>query len=62
LIPPLIEHVWDINYLLDENSTLGQLLKATLGYNGNPSLSEVMAYGAYLSGIGIVEYFQRKKK
>jgi len=47
LIPPIIEHVWDINHILDENSTLGSLLKALLGYNGNPSLSEVLAYLTY---------------
>jgi high-affinity iron transporter len=47
LIPPVIEHLWDINPILDENSTLGQLLKALLGYNGNPSLTEVLAYGMY---------------
>jgi high-affinity iron transporter len=38
-IPPLIEHVWDANFILDESSTLGQLLRL-FGYNGNPSLNE----------------------
>ena len=47
LIPPIIDHVWDINHILDENSTFGSLLKALFGYNGNPSLSEVLAYLAY---------------
>jgi len=47
LIPPIIEHVWDINHILDENSTIGMLLKALFGYNGNPSLSEVLAYFVY---------------
>jgi len=49
LIPPIIEHVWDINYILDEQSTLGSLLKALFGYNGNPSLSEILAYLAYFA-------------
>lgn len=56
LIPPIIEQVWDINPILDENSGLGQILKSLLGYNGNPSLSEVLAYAAYLLGIGIYEF------
>jgi len=43
-----IEHVWDINHILDENSTLGSILKALFGYNGNPALSEVLAYITYL--------------
>ena len=47
LIPPVIEHVWDTNHLLHENSTLGELLQALFGYNGNPSLTELIAYAAY---------------
>ena len=47
LLPMTIEHVWDINYLLNETSTLGELLKALFGYNGNPSLLEVLSYAAY---------------
>jgi high-affinity iron transporter len=47
IIPAVIEHVWDLNPVLDENSGLGQILKALLGYNGNPSLSEVVAYAGY---------------
>ena len=47
LIPPIVEHIWDINHILDEKSTLGSLLKTLFGYNGNPSLSEVLAYLAY---------------
>lgn len=39
--------VWDSSRLLDENSTLGELLKAVLGYNANPSLLEVIGYWAY---------------
>ncbi len=50
-IPPLVEHVWDLNPILDENSTLGQMLKALFGYNGNPSLSEVLAYLAYFAAV-----------
>ncbi len=48
-IPPIIEHVWDVNPWLDENSTAGSLLKALFGYNGNPSLTEALAYLAYFA-------------
>lgn len=51
LIPSIIEPVWDTNYLLDEDSTLGQLLKALFGYNGNPTLTEVIAYISYFALI-----------
>ncbi len=49
-IPAVIEHVWDVNAIVDENSTFGQLLKALFGYNGNPSLTEMLAYVAYFVG------------
>lgn len=46
-IPSVVEHVWDVNHLVDENSTSGAMLKALFGYNGNPSLSEVLSYLMY---------------
>jgi len=51
IIPAIIEQVWDINHILEETSYIGQLLKTLFGYNGNPSLTEVLAYSAYLVGI-----------
>jgi high-affinity iron transporter len=50
-IPAIIEHVWDINHLLDEKSGVGLILKTLFGYNGNPSLTEVVAYLAYFATI-----------
>ncbi|NOZ50728.1 MAG: hypothetical protein GXP37_11875 [Chloroflexi bacterium] len=50
-IPTIIDHVWDINYLLDENSTVGTILKSLFGYNGNPSLTEVLSYFVYCGTI-----------
>jgi high-affinity iron transporter len=52
LFPVVIEHVWNLNSILDENSGLGSFLKALFGYNGNPSLLEVVAYVLYLALIG----------
>jgi high-affinity iron transporter len=46
-IPAIIEHVWDMNHILNEKSLLGQFLTALFGYNGNPSLTEVFAYSLY---------------
>jgi len=48
IIPPVVEHVWDINHVLPEKSTLGRFLTAITGYNANPSLVEVVAYLGYL--------------
>jgi high-affinity iron transporter len=53
LLPTLVDHLWDVNSLLDENSALGTFLKALFGYNGNPSLLEVISYAAYLFVIGL---------
>ncbi|NOY99899.1 MAG: iron transporter [Chloroflexi bacterium] len=50
-IPAVIEHVWDVNPILDEKSTIGAMLKALFGYNGNPSLTEVLAYLGYFAAI-----------
>lgn len=52
-IPVLVEQVWDINFIFNENSTLGEVIKALFGYNGNPSLTEVLAYIAYFAAIVI---------
>lgn len=51
IIPAVIEHMWDINPIIDENATLGSMLKALFGYNGNPSLTEVLSYFAYFVAI-----------
>jgi len=48
LLPVMIEHVWDVNHILDEGGSLGTFLKALFGYNGNPSLLEVVTYATYL--------------
>jgi high-affinity iron transporter len=52
VIPPVIAPVWDINWLLPESSTVGSFLKALFGYNGNPSLIEVLAWTGYLGLLG----------
>ena len=50
-IPAIVEHVWDVNMILDENSLAGELLKTLFGYNGNPSLTEMIAYFSYIATV-----------
>lgn len=57
IIPPVAEHVWDINYILPEKSTFGRFLTALFGYNANPSLVEVVAYFSYL-GFALTAYLR----
>jgi high-affinity iron transporter len=48
LLPMTVEHVWDTNGVVYEDSDVGQFLTALFGYNGNPSLLEVLAWAAFL--------------
>jgi len=57
LLPMTIEHVWDTNWIVSEDSRVGEFLKALFGYNGNPSLLEVVAWAGYLA-VALV-YFIR---
>jgi high-affinity iron transporter len=58
-IPSVIDHVWDVNPILDEKSFAGEILKALFGYNGNPSLTEVATYLGYI--IFVVFGFRRQQ-
>jgi high-affinity iron transporter len=49
LVPPVVEHVWNMNGVLDDGDGVGEWLKGIFGYNGNPSLVEVVAYPLYLA-------------
>jgi high-affinity iron transporter len=60
VLPVIVEHVWDVNPILDESSTLGSILKSLFGYNGNPSLLEVASYVAYYLVMGLVIGLQRR--
>lgn len=53
-IPAVVEHIWDVNAIVDENSLPGQLLKTLFGYNGNPSLTEMIAYFVYLAVVTVL--------
>lgn len=60
VIPYVVKEVWDINPavtsigvypLMHENGLIGSFLKGLFGYNGNPSLLEVLFYVSYLAVI-----------
>ncbi len=54
LIPAVVENVYNLNPLLADNSVLGGLLTAMFGYNGNPSLTEMIAYLSYFITMFVV--------
>ena len=58
LLPVIVEHVWDINPevvqegvypLLHEKGAIGAIFKGLFGYNGNPTLLEVITYLIYIT-------------
>jgi high-affinity iron transporter len=51
LLPALVDPLWNINPILSDKSLPGELLKSLFGYNGNPALTEVLAYVAYLVAV-----------
>lgn len=66
IIPTTIEHVWNINPavnpdgsypLFHEKGIIGGLLRGLFGYNGDPSMLEVIGYITY---IGFVLVLWRK--
>ncbi len=62
IIPGVIEPLWDINPpviegqpfpLFHEKGGIGLILKSLIGYNGNPSLTEVAGYLIYWLVVGV---------
>ncbi|MFX1486215.1 MAG: FTR1 family protein [Promethearchaeota archaeon] len=49
IIPVVVEHLYDVNFIIDENGLVGSILKALFGYNGNPSLIETTVYLLFLT-------------
>jgi len=70
VIPSLIEHVWNINPPLNADGSypplhdqglIGSILNGLFGYNGSPSLEEIIGYAGYLLVIAGLYQFKFKK-
>jgi high-affinity iron transporter len=48
LLPYLTHEAWNTNFIVNEASAIGSLLKGLFGYNGNPSHLEVFGYSTFL--------------
>lgn len=57
IVSGIITPLFDINNILNEKGIVGGFLKGLFGYNGNPSLLEVIAYAAYL---GVIFYLYKR--
>ena len=60
-IPSIVENVWNFNSMLPDQSTVGQLLKALVGYNSSPSLSQVIGYFGYFLILALLFWVRRQK-
>lgn len=60
-IPQFIYPLYNINEFLDEKGGPGSFLKAIFGYNGNPSLTEVVCYWTYLAVV-LGMFLKREKQ
>jgi high-affinity iron transporter len=61
-VPAVIENVWNINHIISDKSEVGLILKALFGYNGNPSLTEVLAYLSYFIILGTILIRNQRKQ
>ena len=57
VVSGIVSPLFDINHILSENGIFGSFLKGLFGYNGNPSLLEVIAYASYL---GLIFYLYKR--
>jgi high-affinity iron transporter len=47
VLPPLRAQVWDTSWLLDERSTVGEIVSLFTGYQSSPALSVLLCYAAF---------------
>jgi high-affinity iron transporter len=50
-IPGMVEPLYNINAVLNDGMGVGLLLKTLFGYNGNPALTESIAYVVYFGFV-----------
>jgi high-affinity iron transporter len=53
-LPALVDPVWDLNPLLSEQSVPGSLLRGLFGYNGDPSLLELLGYAVFAAAAAFL--------
>ena len=58
-IAPLVTHVWDSNWIVNDQGNLGKVLTSLFGYDGSPSLSEVAGYILYWLAVAALIYRDR---
>lgn len=62
LLPPIIPQLWDSSALLSEDSIMGKILHAMLGYSERPNAIQLLFYLATLGGIFLLLRAQKTRK
>ncbi len=62
LLPALVENVWDTSRLIADESLVGRLLHAFIGYTATPSLLQLLFYGGYLLVVGRSFYGRKLRR
>ena len=59
-IPTGVNPLWDLSGFINTNSILGQFLRAIIGYESTPAMSQVIAYGLYFVLLAALSYTIRR--
>lgn len=55
-IAPVVNHVWNSNWIINDQGSLGQVLTTLFGYDGSPSFSEIAGYMLYWLAVALLIY------
>jgi high-affinity iron transporter len=61
VLPFAMHQPWDSTFLLDENGTIGSIMKGLFGYNANPSFLEITGYLLYFGCIIPLWMYERRR-
>ncbi len=61
LLPPLVDPVWDMSWLLDDSNRLGGLLASFTGYRAKPALLPMLALAAFWVAVPVLLRRDRAK-
>jgi high-affinity iron transporter len=58
-IAPIVDHVWNSNWIVSDQGNIGQVLTALFGYDGSPSFSEIAGYLLYWLAVAALIYREK---
>lgn len=62
MVSPLVPEVWDTSHLLSDDSIIGQILHAMVGYTSTPAMTQLLVYAGTIGAIvGFTKLQSRSK-